>query len=335
MGRLLDRGGYTSKYYRLPFFFMITLKRMAGLPSLSLLDADAPYGVKCTEVTEALNGVLINFPRQSKGIVSSVPFRVMPDHIHLLIRVDGKVPASERLTLPQYVRVLRRRLTDAFNEVTGHQGEVFEWKWHDYVVKKKGQLANFRHYIINNAIMALARARRPDYFRIAQIEHTRLPERFWGLGNVGLLEYPELTAIKVSRSVLPETEAWEEEVEVFKEATPADVVVSCFFSRGEQAVRWHVLEQGGKCIVLLPNGFESPLEVAPGYFKWHPAGDRFQQACAEGRLLFLSRIPPGAGKGEKVGSLRARCLQMNALAERLGLRFASAQRGTPLTGCLH
>lgn len=317
MGRLLDRGGYTSKYYRLPFFFMITLKRMVGLPPLTLLDAGAPYGVKCTEVTEALNRVMINFPRQSRGVASSTPFRVMPDHIHLLIHVDANVPEGERLTLPQYVRVLRRRLTVAYNEVTGHQGEVFEWTWHDYVVKKRGQLANFRHYIINNALMALARAQRPDYFRIKEVKHGRLPAVFWGLGNLALLDYPALTALKVSRSVLPETEDWVREVDVFKEATPADVVVSCFFSRGEQVVRRLVLERGGACIVLLPNGFESPRKIEEGVFKWHPAGDRLQQACSEGRLLFLSLLSPSAGKDVKLGSLRARCLQMNEVGKRL------------------
>lgn len=322
MGRLLERGGYTSKYYRLLYFFMVTLKRMPNLAPLSLLDAEAPYGVKSTEITDALNSVIVNFPRQSPGIASSTPFRVMPDHIHLLILVDGSVPAAERLTLPQYVRVLRRRLTNAFNEVTGHQGEVFEWKWHDYVVKKERQLANFRHYIINNAFMALARARRLDYFRIQQIEHARLPARFWALGNVEILDYPELTALKVSRTVLPETETWAREVDVFRFATPVDVVMSCFFSRGEQAVRWYVLAQGGGCVVLLPDGFESPLEVGVGIFKWHPAGDRLQQACAEGRLLFLSRMAPKVKKVEKVGSLRERCLQMNALAQRLAERFS-------------
>ena len=317
MGRLLNRGGALSRYYRLPFYFMVTLKRQAGLAALCILDADEPYGVKCTAITDALNQVLIHFPSQSPGIASSAPFRVMPDHIHVMIHVDANVPEAKRLSLPQYVRVLRRRLTNAYNEVTGHQGEVFEWKWHDYIVKKKRQLANFRHYVINNAVMALARAQRPNYFKIQQVVHSRLPEAFWGLGNLALLDYPALIPLKVSRSVLPETSAWVREVEVFKEATPADIVVSCFFSRGEQAVRRVVLEQGGACIVLLPNGFESPLEIAPGVFKWHPSGDFLQKACAEGRLLFLSLLPPRVEKGEKQDSLRARCLQMNALAEAL------------------
>lgn len=34
MGRLLDRGGVLSRYYRLPFYFMVTLKRQAGLAPL-------------------------------------------------------------------------------------------------------------------------------------------------------------------------------------------------------------------------------------------------------------------------------------------------------------
>lgn len=317
MGRLLDKGGHVSKYYCLPYFFMVTLKRLPDLAPLCVLDAEAPYGVKSTEITEALNDVLINVPHQSPGIASSTPFRVMPDHIHLLMRIDGNVSEKERLTLPQYVRVLRRRLTHAFNDVTGHQGEVFEWKWHDYIVKQARQLANFRHYIVNNALMALARAQRPDYFRIARVTHKRLPEDFWALGNLELLEYPVLTPLKVSRSVLEGTEAWGREVEIFREATPADVVMSCFFSKGEQKVRWHVIEQGGCCIVLLPDGFNSPLEVGAGRFKWHPAGDQLQQACVEGRLLFLSRIPPQIGKAEKEGTLRARCLQMNLLAQNL------------------
>ena len=87
-------------------------------------------------------------------------------------------------------------------------------------------------------------------------------------------------------------------------------------------MRWYVLAQGGGCVVLLPDGFESPLEVGVGIFKWHPAGDRLQQACAEGRLLFLSRMAPKVKKVEKVGSLRERCLQMNALAQRLAERFS-------------
>lgn len=292
--------------YRLPYYYMVTLKRLPGLCAFSELDPAHPATVCPTPVTQALEVAIRDFLAASPGIERIQPYVIMPDHLHLLVKLNGEV--SDRLALPIYVRILVRVLTHAYCTATGHCGPVFEPGFHDFIVKRQGQLHNFAHYILENPRQALLRATARDLFMPrAVINHWRLAgfPAVTAVGNVELLEEPALLAVKLSRSVQPGTSAWQEMERFYSRWRPGMVAIGTWFSPAEQYARRLILAREGSLIVLSPRAYER---------RWHPSGEEAQRHCAEGRLLTLFPFDAPI-YSEDVGETRRRCLRLNALAK--------------------
>lgn len=92
--------------YRRPFFYMVTL---TGSPEAPLqnhpFSALAPDGrIQPNALTEAFGKVLREFPKQWPWIASLSPHAIMPDHLHLLVKLGAPPPAHTALeawpTLP-------------------------------------------------------------------------------------------------------------------------------------------------------------------------------------------------------------------------------------------
>ncbi len=194
--------------YRKPFYYMVTLKRLAGLPPLSILKADDPYGFdRDYPITVVLQQELHRFVERSVGVDSVAPYAIMPDHIHLLIKLNEH---PERETLVKYVDILRRLLRNAFQKVYDERVPLFEPEWHDLICMKSRQLKHFHRYILNNPKMALLRQSYRDRFHCYRgYHHWRLGETPCDLvGNPELLDEPAFLVVRLSRSILPGTGEW-------------------------------------------------------------------------------------------------------------------------------
>ncbi len=336
--------------YRSPFYYLVTIKRLPGRPPLAILKADAPSGVDPDyPLTRVLQETLRRFRTRSPGIESISPYAIMPDHIHLLVKL-GNDP--KRLSLPQYMSILIRALTKACwtqqqlqttvqpklpqpaGLATGAQPKpptlqtaglatgasarplpaprVFEPEWHDLIVKKANQLAHFREYIKNNPKMALLRRQHRNRFHCYRdYHHWRLEDLPCDLvGNPELLDEPAFLAVRISRSVQPGSDEWQKLERFYGAWRPSGTAVGTWWSKGEQMAYRRILENGGNVIVLSPDGFGE---------RWHPTGEDAQRFCAEGRLLYVSPYPYHTAK-LPVGETRRRCLALNELAHAMATR---------------
>ncbi len=296
--------------YKKPFYYMVTLKRLKGLPPLSILKADDPYGFdRDYPITVALQNVLHQFVSRSVGVESVAPYAIMPDHIHLLIKLNEH---PERESLLNYVNILMRLLRNAFQKVYGERVPLFEPEWHDLICMKAHQLSNFHRYILNNPRMALLRQSHRDLFYCyRRYRHWRLGEVACDLvGNPELLDEPAFLAVRLSRRILPGSAEWQKAEAFYSHWRVGGTAVGTWWSKAEQMAYQKILAAGGNLIVLSPDGFGP---------RWHPVGEQAQLACAEGRLLFLSPYEPHTAK-LPLGETRARCLVLNDLAQKMATR---------------
>ena len=70
--------------YKSPYFYMVTLKTIKGVEPFSQI---GPKGLIENETTKAFNTVISNFHLKWRCLDEISPFVVMPDHIHLLIKI--------------------------------------------------------------------------------------------------------------------------------------------------------------------------------------------------------------------------------------------------------
>ena len=156
--------------YKAPYFYMVTLKaEKGGLPFCRIRrepTAPARY-IEPNAVTQAFVEVIMGFHKVWRCVEPIETFSVMPDHIHLLVKIRK---IEGRVSLPKIVWQLKRRLEKAYlaavgaaasNTLTAGEAtsgassragglHVFEREWHDWIVKKDGQLAAFTRYIRDN-----------------------------------------------------------------------------------------------------------------------------------------------------------------------------------------
>ena len=146
--------------YKRPFFYMVTLKALPpqkrAAPGLGL--AGGPPGPPFSEIapdgsilpnpiTEAFERVLAAFPKQWPWVESFSPHVVMPDHLHLMVKLGGREAArqdpgapAKPVALGTLIGQLKKHLRAAYWEVV--QGglpaagaakppDIFEPDFHD------------------------------------------------------------------------------------------------------------------------------------------------------------------------------------------------------------
>ena len=87
---------------------MVTLKRVAGLPALSRIVGDAEkHYLEANYITRRFVDVIRNFHNTWYCIEPIACFSIMPDHIHLLIKIRD---IEKRVSLAVIVRMLMREL---------------------------------------------------------------------------------------------------------------------------------------------------------------------------------------------------------------------------------
>ena len=285
--------------YKSPYFYMVTLKRLKCLAPFSEI---GPDGLVKNDITRAFESVIESFHLKWRCLEPISPFVVMPDHIHLMVKIKDVLP---RKSLAVLIWQLTRALSKEYWRVTsGHSRfvqnpaprqssqvlrgvaapppapkppPIFDHSWHDWVVKRDGQLAAFRRYIRENPARAWARKANAQFFqRVEAVEF--LGRRWFAYGNTAILQLPVITAIKGHRATTEASNGWITAKEAASRIGPGGAGASTFMSPLEKACGNAIAAAGGRLIVLSPEGFGP---------RWHPPREK-ERFCAQGRMLFLS-----------------------------------------------
>ena len=321
--------------YSRPMFYMVTIKCRAGVQALC--EIVAPGKCQMNAITRAMVNCIRNFHLGCEQIAPIECFSIMPDHIHLLIRIversktlkdgsaDTAASASRKsnapirlLRLETIVDLLMQALEGRYREVTGLCEPAFEASWHDWIVIAEGQLAAFTRYIRENPRRAFLREENRRYF--TSVRRVSFAGREWfAYGNAAILELPVIEPFRCSRKWEENGAEWREAVGRAERLGPGGAGCGTFMSPCEKACGNAIYQAGGALIVLSPEGF------AP---RWHPPRNK-EALCAKGRMLFLSLWEPCAARPDNA-TLYKRCHKMGDIllgAKRLG-RSKTLKDGT-------
>ena len=265
------------------------------------------------ELTAAFARVIREFHTKWWGLWPIDCFIVMPDHIHLLIHIKD---TGDQLALGKYVYQLMKALAVVYWKTlggwdrpdstqmksgtssdlgvvlpapsgnipppapSGKLPPIFARDWHDWIVKKDGQLAAFTRYIRENPERAWLRQQNRQYFgKVHKVNF--LGHEWFAYGNLAILELPVLKAVKGHRATKPGSAEWRTLVDDCARIGPGGAGVGTFMSLLEKECGNAIAAAGGKWVVLSPEGFHD---------RWHPSR-QYEKYCAEGRMLFLSLYP--------------------------------------------
>jgi hypothetical protein len=315
--------------YTRPFFYMVTLKKRTGVPDFAALappgsppprdDQGRECWLLANGVTRAFAKTIRGFAERWRCLAPIKSFIVMPDHVHLLLKIE-EVPNP--VPLGTLVVQLEKALGEAFWSALGGPAAaqqnndggtpspsgraaagppVFEKTWHDWIVMKHGQLAAFSRYIRENPRRAwLRRENRRFFTRPGTL--TFVGREWFSYGNAALLDLPVLEPFRCSRFWAEDGPEWREALSRASRIGPGGTGVGTFLSPCEKACGNAVYRAGGALVVLSPEGFAE---------RWHPSRAK-EKLCAEGRMLFLSLWPPQAGRLDNA-TLHGRCHEMGDL----------------------
>ena len=324
--------------YTRPYFYMVTVKRAEGFPELARVVGDAAsHYLEPNAITRLFVDIIKTFHETWYCIEPITCFAVMPDHIHLLIKIRD---IEKRVSLAVVVRMLMRALEKGYFAATAggaaarttlieegrscacggsvrqHNAQhLFEFEWHDWIVSRDGQLTAFTRYIRENAERRWLRLSRSEYFRrVNEIEF--LGRKWYGYGNAELLKLPVIEPFRCSRKWAEGGEEWNAAIARASRIGPGGAGISTFMSPCEKSCG-HVLGlAGGRWIVLSPEGFGK---------RWHP-GRAYERFCAEGRMLFISLWPAMAREPTKP-ELYQRCHEMGDLIVEAFEKLEDARKG--------
>lgn len=224
---------------------------------------------------------------------------IMPDHIHMILRVDKSLP--EGRVLGDIIRGFKNGCNKLYRDMGGESGRgVFRNKYNDKILMEEDQLNRWHRYINDNPRRLALKKRNPELFTVLYGKEI-CGIKCQMVGNRFLLDYPEKMAVVVHHS-----DSYEEYLRHRDEwlacGERGGVLVSASVAPPEKEVCRIALERGYRLILLKDNGF-------PPLYK--PAGRSFD-ACVEGRML---RISPWDYDPARKTITRDQCLYLNALAE--------------------
>jgi len=286
--------------YRAPGFYMVTVTTQIRRPWFGVCEY-----MRCAPnedgwlVHNLWRRIAEDYPQIAVSTLC-----IMPDHVHGILHVKEQMQKP----LDVAVRAFKSQATSALRKKRKDPAFTL-WSpgYNDRCVWRRGSLAAFTRYILDNPRRYCLKQAHPEYFHtVAELQHPALPAggTWSGYGNRFLLDRPEKRAIRVSRKATPETIAVLRG-EVATDAAHGLVVVSPFISPGEKEIATSILtSHTGDVILMKHDGF-------PALFK--PKGKYFD-LCVQGRLLVLSSpaFLSSSSGGVHAALTREACFSMNA-----------------------
>lgn len=253
---------------------------------------------------------------------------IMPDHIHMIVRVREDMPQGKHLG--QVVRGFKTGCSRAWWRITSGKAEgtvtkstearnteakaatvpsafpevkrpvLFERGYNDRILLHDGQLENWKAYLGDNPRRLLVKRQNPQLFVV--LHGMKVAGHDCQLvGNRFLLDIPDKVAVIVHRRYT-DAECLRLREEWLACGERGGVLVSAAISPKEKVVLREAMNRGYRIILLRENGF-------PKLYK--PTGESFD-ACSAGLLL---QISPWEFHMENKTITRAQCLELNAMAE--------------------
>ena len=306
--------------YKDPAIYLITMVTTDRLPIFGKLNG---MTIERTVLGQAVAEEIEKIPTYNDAAsIEIYDYVVMPDHVHILLRVHDRLPKH----LGQYLAWFKIKCTDACCAITGGPvNEViqpFAHEYHDRILKGKNQLAHMKRYIQDNPRrLALKRANKELFTIHQEIRFGKYP--CVAMGNIFLADYPLRSVVKCSRRLTQE-QIDEQKKQCIEEAKNGTIHITGAISEGEKQIARALRENGYPLIIVLQNGFPKPND--PHYKYYKPSGVYFE-ACAKGNLLLVEpyvevlEMPEIVEKTEaKVGKIphdaqRYRFVAMNMVAE--------------------
>ena len=329
--------------------YMLTLVVVGRMPLLGHLQgrADAPPGSPDAPriILSPLGSAILNDEVQKISryypMVEVWRLCIMPDHIHIIVRVKEDMPSGYHLG--QVVRGFKTGCTRAWWRLSAPSslpsGEpsgivaapvpsvspegfpapvpatvpsaspeglprpvLFEPGYNDKILLHEGQLGNWKAYLDDNPRRLLIKRQNPRLFTILH-DMPIAGRNCQIIGNRFLLDIPDKMAVIVHRRYSDEENARLRR-EWLACGERGGVLVSAAISPKEKAVLREAMNRGYRIILLRDNGF-------PPLYK--PSGEAFD-ACSAGLLL---QVSPWPYHMEQTTITRSQCLALNALAEEI------------------
>jgi len=292
--------------------YMLTLVVDGRVQLLGKLSgkADAPIGapdaprVECSELATTILKDEICKINKYYPQVEVWKVCIMPDHIHMIVRVNEDMPKGKHLG--KVVAGFKSGCNNAYWRLYGinepPRKGLFESGYNDKILLHEGQLDNWKAYLDDNPRRLLVKRQNPDLFTVLH-DMKVAGHHCQVVGNRFLLDIPDKMAVIVHRRYTDEENARLRE-EWLACGERGGVLVSAAISQKEKEVLREAMNSGYRIILLRENGF-------PKLYK--PSGESFD-ACSEGLLL---QISPWEYHMEKKTITRAQCLELNEMAERI------------------
>ena len=244
---------------------------------------------------------------------------VMPDHIHMIVRVNEDMPEGKHLG--DVVRGFKVGCTRAWWRLTGMKPAaspasttpaaspagknlpvLFEPGYNDLILLEDGQLDNWIHYLDDNPRRLAVKRQHPDYF--TTMHYMDIGE--WHCQTVGnrfLLNIPQKVAVIVHKAYT-DSEYADYKQKWLACGEAGGILVSAAIAAREKEVMREAMDRGYRIILVRENGF-------PTLYK--PSGESFD-ACSEGRLL---QVSPWDYHMQRRTISREQCLMLNRLVEEI------------------
>ena len=287
--------------------YLITLNAAPGIPPFSHIQGivgnhdwvpkavNTPLG---NLIGENISALKLKFPFTK--ILRRV---IMPEHVHFVLFVTEKTEYH----LGHIISHLKGECTRRFNgydTTRANAGNLilpplFEEDYHERILTKQNQLDRILAYVSDNPRRRLIRMQNPDFF--SRKTFMRFEDGIYeAYGNIHLLNDPDIEAVKVSSKFTAE-ELHQRKICWLRTVENCGVLASPFISKDEKRVRDWAIDNGGRLIWLLDNGF-GPRFTPKGIM---------HQLCAEGRMLLIA---PAEHSTAKVSRNKGYWERMNRFA---------------------
>lgn len=308
--------------------YMLTLCTEGRIPLLGTLTGNAPENATivptplgevvlcCWESIPSLQKQFAQKKKERTGQhchrdISLVACQLMPDHFHGILFVRSEMDIS----LGDVVRGFMVGCTKAYNSSMLSPAQegvplkpLWEKGYHDRILLHANQLQNMIAYVKDNPRRLMMKKMYPGSFAVQRNVEWNC-HCFSTVGNLCLMDFP-LCAVHV-RSCFSDEEARGYMNGCILAARKGAALIGAFISPKEKLVLEVALKEGLPVIYLVPHGFSD-------YYK--PTGNHME-ACAQGRMLFLTEA--SADTNPRKGITREECKVLNALAEEMAKAFGA------------
>lgn len=204
---------------------------------------------------------------------------VMPDHLHLIVRVNAPLPQGKYLG--NVIGAFKGGVSRAWRG----EGPLFEENFNDRILMREGQLENWKAYLRANPYRRLVRHEHPEVMQRALCLKIG-GVRYGAFGNFLLLRHPEKTQVFFHRYM-----------EDDREDTGVKLTLD---EQGQDAPRQYALQQAAAS----PCQRHQPLTIPTEETRyWQQEHRCLMEAAEQGDVL----VTPGISECEK--RIKNECLQ--------------------------